>query len=88
MVPFCVILIHIMAFVADVHFMIHDDTDCNRFVDIKIWPRDDLEACKIWCAENQRCGGFTVKGGRCWFKGTTCDQDIHSRATTLYLKQF
>ena len=76
-----------MAF-ADVHFVIQDHTDCNRFDDIKILPSDDLETCKIWCAENQNCGGFTVNDGRCWFKDTSCDQDIHSQATTLYLKQF
>ena len=74
-------------FITDVHFKEQSNKDCNRFINITTIPSTDLEACKIWCGNNERCGGFTVNAGKCWFKDTTCDRNIISRAATLFLKR-
>ena len=78
-------------FFSDIRFVVHSSKDCNLGNDLHALAGDanDNQACRMWCANNAICEGFTVFREICHFKDTTCGSNVVGTGldVDLYLKE-
>ena len=78
-------------FFSDIGFVMYSQKDCNKIHSIHYMGDDaanDHEACKIWCVNSAICGGFVVGRGGCYFKDTTCGNNVVNKdEADTYVKE-
>ena len=72
-----------------VEFLKFPSRDClyyNNIHSLASNEHPDYGNCRNWCQNDNRCGGFTIYHGVCYFKNKNCKNDLfkhYGRSTFL-----